>query len=244
MGKEDTGDTRVIISVLGAIAIFTAGIFLGQFLSTGAILGRAGREGSPGASPAVAPDQLAQPEAPAGKPIEEAGGVGTLPVKGNEDAPVTIIEFSEYQCPFCGRYSRETLPQITEDYIETGKVKYYFRDFPLSFHQYAQKASEATRCANDQGKFWEYHDQVFENQATLNEDNLKEWAADLGLDADQFNDCLDEGQFEQVVKKDLADGQTAGVRGTPSFFINGQVLRGAQPYEEFKKVIDEALAED
>lgn len=231
------GDTRVVTFVLGAIVIFTAGIFLGQFLSTGAILGNARTEG-PSPSPAALPDQ---PVLPPAKPIEEAGGVGNLPPKGNESAPVTIIEFSEYQCPYCGKYTRETLSQLDKEYIQTGKVKYYFRDFPLSFHQYAQKAAEAVRCANDQGKFWEYHDQVFEGQDLLNLDQLKKWAQDLGLNTDQFNQCLDKGKHEEAVKKDFTDGQSAGVQGTPSFFINGEPLRGAQPYESFKKLIDEAL---
>lgn len=237
-------DSKTVIFVLGGIVIFTAGIFLGQFLSTGAILGKTREQKAPASLPPGAPDQPIQPAAPVGKPIEEAGGVGTLPVKGNEDASVTMIEFSEYQCPFCGRYVQETLSQIDKEYIKTGKVKYYFRDYPLSFHQYAQKAAEAARCANEQGKYWEYHDRVFEEQDLLSLEKLKEWAQDLGLNTDQFDACLDEGKFEEAVKKDFADGQAAGVRGTPSFFINGKAIRGAQPYESFKKAIDEALAED
>lgn len=236
MKKEDS---KIITFVLGAIIIFTSGIFLGQFLSTGSILGR--KEAvKPEESPSVAVPP--QPEV-LGKSINEAGGVGTLPMKGDEDAPVTIIEFSEYQCPFCGRYVQDTLTKIEKDYIETGKVKYYFRDFPLAFHQYAQKTAEATRCANDQGKFWEYHDKVFEDSENLSLENLKKWAADLKFNTVQFDECLDSGKHEEAVKKDFSDGQSAGVRGTPSFFINGKILRGAQPYEEFKKVIDEALAE-
>lgn len=236
MKKEDN---KIITFVLGAVIIFTSGIFLGRFLSTGSVLGKK-EVVKPEESPSVAAPVLAQPEV-LGKSIDEAGGVGILPVKGDENAPVTIIEFSEYQCPFCGRYVQDTLPKIEKDYIETGKVKYYFRDFPLAFHQYAQKAAEAARCANEQGKFWEYHDKVFENSENLSLENLKKWAADLGFDTGQFNECLDSGKHEEAVKKDFADGQSAGVKGTPSFFINGKILTGAQPYEEFKKVIDEAL---
>lgn len=236
-------DSKTVIVALGAVVIFTAGIFLGKFLSTGAILGESGTKAPTAPAVPAGADQPAQPAPPPGKPIAEAGGVGSLPVKGDEDAPVTIIEFSEYQCPFCGRYVTETFSQIDKEYIQTGKVKYYFRDYPLSFHQYAQKASEAARCANEQGKFWEYHDQVFENQDLLNLENLKKWAADLGLNTSQFNDCLDDGKFEDAVKQDFNDGQTAGVQGTPSFFINGQPLRGAQPYESFKQAIDDALGE-
>ena len=233
-------DSKIITFVLGAIIIFTAGIFLGQFLSTGTVLGQRKVEKPEGFPPTTMP----APPTVQARPIDEAGGVGVLPVKGEEDAPVTMIEFSEYQCPFCRRYAKETFPKIEKEYIQTGKVKYYFRDYPLSFHQYAQKAAEAARCANDQGKFWEYHDKIFKNQAILNLENLKKWAADLGLNTAQFNECLDNGKFEEAVKKDFADGQLAGVRGTPSFFINGKLFRGAQPYGEFKKAIDKALGED
>ena len=234
MKKEDN---KVITFVLGAIIIFTSGIFLGQFLSTGSVLGKKEAVKPEESPPAVAPAS-AQPEV-LGKSIDEAGGVGTLPVKGDENAPVTIIEFSDYQCPACRGYNQEIFPKIEEEYINTGKAKYYFRDFPLSYHQYAQKAAEASRCANDQGKFWEYHSKVFESQETLSEDNLKKWATDLGMDKAKFNDCLDTGKFEEAVKKDFTDGQTAGVQGTPSFFVNGIKENFFQ--RDFKQIIDEAL---
>ncbi len=165
-------------------------------------------------------------------------------VKGDPDAPVTIIEFSDYECPFCGKHYKETYKQIESNYIETGKVKYVMRDFPLTrIHPDAQKASEAAECAGEQDKYWEMHDKLFENQESLSVSNLKQYASQIGLDTTQFNECLDSGKYEQEVKDDLADGQAAGVSGTPAFFINGKMLSGAQPYSAFEAEIESALNE-
>jgi len=117
-----------------------------------------------------------------------------------------------------------------------------WRDFPLNFHKDAQKAAEAAQCASDQGKFWEYHDKLFENQRALQVDNLKKVAADMGLDAGKFDGCLDSGKYAADVKQDLEDGKAAGVTGTPAFLVNGRFLSGAQPYEAFEKLIEEELA--
>ncbi len=162
--------------------------------------------------------------------------------KGDANAPVTIVEFSDFQCPFCARFYTDTLPLIEKEYIETGKVKLVFRDFPLGFHQNAQKASEAAECAKEQGKFWEMHDTIFDNQNAISVDDLKQYAADLGLDTEKFNDCLDTGKYEQEVKKDMEEGQSYGVTGTPAFFINGRLVSGAQPFANFKAIIDEELS--
>jgi protein-disulfide isomerase/plastocyanin len=164
-------------------------------------------------------------------------------VKGDVNAPVTIIEFSDFECPFCGKYVAETYPQIVKDYIETGKVKYVFRDFPLDFHPSAQKAAEAAECAGEQGKYWEMHDVLFENQDALGVDTLKMYAVSLGLDTVEFDNCLDSGAMAEEVLADLADGQAYGVSGTPGFFINGKLLSGAQPFEAFKQEIEAALVE-
>jgi protein-disulfide isomerase len=164
------------------------------------------------------------------------------PMKGNKDASVTIIEFSEYQCPFCKKYIDETYSQIVENYVDTGKVNYVFRDFPLDFHDQAKPAAMAAECADEQGQFWEYHDLLFANQNKLSADNFKQWAEDLGLDTEQFNDCVDSEKYKSEVEKDLADGQSYGVQGTPGFFINGKVLSGAQPYSVFEQEIEAALA--
>lgn len=163
------------------------------------------------------------------------------PVKGKKNAPVTIIEFSDFQCPFCGRFFAQALPLIEESYIKTGKVKLVYRDFPLSFHQYAQKAAEAAECADEQGKFWEYHDKIFENQNALDTSSLKQYAKDLGLDATKFNSCLDSGKMASEVQKDFKDGASYGVSGTPTFFINGVEVVGAQPYNIFEQIIEQEL---
>ncbi|MFH1134169.1 MAG: thioredoxin domain-containing protein [Nanoarchaeota archaeon] len=162
-------------------------------------------------------------------------------VHGSADAPVTMIEFSEYQCPYCARFVQQTLPQIEEKYIKTGKVKHIFRDFPLGFHQNAQKAAEAAECAGEQGKYYEMHDKLFANQADLGVDNYKKWAQELGLNTGDFNTCLDSGRMAAEIQKDMADGQAAGVRGTPAFLINGQLVSGAQPFASFETVIEAKL---
>lgn len=181
-----------------------------------------------------------EPEEP--EPVEEPDRVDVSvdddPQKGSSNAKVTIIEFSDFQCPFCGR-AQTTVKQILETY--GNDVRLVFRDFPLGFHENAQKAAEAAECADDQGKFWEYHDLLFENQQALEIADLKDYAFDLDLSTRKFNDCLDSGKYEQEVKDDMDDGIAAGVRGTPAFFINGRSLVGAQPFKNFKKVIDEEL---
>lgn len=163
------------------------------------------------------------------------------PFKGDANAPVTIVEWSDFQCPFCSRFYKDTLSQIEEKYVKTGKVKLVYRDFPLSFHPFAQKAAEAAECANEHGKFWEMHDKIFDNQATLSIENLKTWAGVIGLDTGSFNDCLDSGKMAGEVQKDLNDGTSAGIRGTPGFIINGVSISGAQPYANFEAAIEAAL---
>lgn len=164
--------------------------------------------------------------------------VGNTPILGNEAAKVTVIEFSDYQCPFCGR-ARATVNQVLETYKD--KVQYSFRDFPLSFHQDAFKAHEAARCAGDQGKYWEYSKILFGSQQTLKPDKLKEYAKQTGLNASEFNTCLDSGKYASAVQQDMDAGVKAGVSGTPSFFINGIMISGAQPFPKFKEIIDEEL---
>jgi len=163
------------------------------------------------------------------------------PVKGSKASKVTIIEFGDFQCPYCGVFFKQVLPELESRYIETGKAKLVYRDLPLSFHQYAQKAAEAAECADEQGKFWLYHDKIFENQNSLETTSLKRYAADLKLEATKFNQCLDSGKMASEVQKDLADGQKYGVSGTPSFFINGTILEGAQPFSDFEKIIEQEL---
>lgn len=184
------------------------------------------------------PTRATQPSAPAR--VADVG-VDDDSIKGSEDAPVTIIEFSDYECPFCTRFYTQTLPLIEEEYIETGKVRFVYRDFPLGFHRNAQKAAEAAECAGEQGKYFEMHDVLFDEGVKGGVESYKRFAADIGLNLEEFNDCLDSDSMADEVQKDLADGQAAGVRGTPGFLINGVSVRGAQPFENFKKIIDEEL---
>ncbi len=161
------------------------------------------------------------------------------PALGPESAAVTIVEFSDFQCPYCSRIV-PTLKQVAENYAED--VRLVFRQFPLhSIHPEAQKAAEASLCASDQDKFWEMHDSMFENQSALAVADLKSQAAELGLDATAFNECLDSGRYAKQVDDDLAAGISAGVSGTPAVFINGRFLSGAQPYEAISAIIDDEL---
>lgn len=168
--------------------------------------------------------------------------IGDDYIKGDPNAPITIIEFSDFECPFCAKFYSQTLPSIQQKYIDTGKVKFVYKDFPLNFHKNAQKAAEAAQCAGDQGKYWEYHDKIFDNQPSLNLENLKKWAIDLSLDINEFNQCLDSGKYYDEVQRDMEEGTAAGVRGTPAFFINGVFLSGAQPFSAFEKIIEAELA--
>jgi protein-disulfide isomerase len=160
------------------------------------------------------------------------------PAKGPANAPITIVEFSDFQCPFCSRVN-PTLAQVREKYGD--KVRIVFRQYPLPFHQQAQKAAEASLCANEQGKFWEMHDAMFANQSALQVEQLKAQATQLGLNADQFNSCLDSGKHAAAVQADMKDGSAAGVNGTPAMFINGRFLSGAVPFEQVAQIIDDEL---
>lgn len=163
------------------------------------------------------------------------------PSRGPDGAKVTIVEFSDFQCPFCSK-AEDSVSQVMEQYA--GKVKLVFRHFPLSFHPNAEKAAEAAMCAEEQGKFWEMHKVLFANQQKLGVDDLKAHAATLGLDTAKFNACLDGGSKKAIVEADQKAGSEAGVNGTPAFFINGKMLSGALPFAEFKKVIDAELAKN
>ncbi len=168
--------------------------------------------------------------------------------KGKADAPVTIVEFSDFQCPFCSRWVSQTYPALVEDYIDTGKVQLQFRDFPLTqIHPNAQGAAVASRCAAEQGAYWEMHDKLFGSQnewADLPDpkETFGGYASGLGLDQAAFAACLTSGQFDQAIQDDLQAGQAAGVTGTPSFLINGELLVGAQPTDVFKQAIETVLA--
>jgi len=170
------------------------------------------------------------------------------PFLGDKNAPVTIIEFSDFQCPFCRKLYKETLPQIKKEYIDTGKAKFVYRDFPLAFHSAAMPAAQGAECADDQGKFWEMHDKIFEEQekqgsgtVQFTADDVKKWAGEIGLNTSEFSQCLNSEKYKSEVEKDIADGTAVGVRGTPATFINGRLVSGAQPFPAFKTIIDEEL---
>lgn len=175
------------------------------------------------------------------------------PFKGKNDAPLTLVEFSDYQCPFCARHARETFAELERDYIATGKVKYVFRDFPIeAIHRDAIRAAEAARCAGEQGRYWEMHDRLFNNQEKLDSDQLSGHAKTLGLEVKKFDDCLDTLKYAGEVRNSVAEGIQVGVRGTPTFFLgetvgtgavnSWRIIRGAQRFPAFKEAIDALLS--
>jgi protein-disulfide isomerase len=194
------------------------------------------------------------PQAAPDKAVNAVMNLAGEPVKGDKDARFTLIEFSEYQCPFCSRHVKNTVPQLDKEYIQTGKVKYVFRDLPLeSIHKNAFKASEAAHCASEQGKFWQMHDRLFENQQALEVAKLTEHATAVGVDAKKFQACLDSGKYAAEIRKDMAEADRLGVSATPTTLIAVsqpndpnvkvvKVIRGAQSFAVFKAAFDELLA--
>ena len=191
------------------------------------------------------------PTAPA-PPSEEVVNIEGAPFKGQSNATVTLVDFTDYQCPFCGRYFRDTYPELERDFIKTGKVKYVLRDLPLEvLHPLALKAAEATHCAGEQGKYWEMHDQLFTNQRELTRPDLSKHAQALGLNIAAFDQCLDIGKSTARIRKDLEEAQDLNVGGTPTFFVGltdpskpevkGMRIEGALPYPVFKDAIERLL---
>jgi len=160
---------------------------------------------------------------------------------GSPEAKVQIVEFSDFECPFC----KQAFPitrQIMNDYGD--QIYFVYRDFPIhQVHPRAQKAAEAGQCAHEQGKFWPMHDKIFQNQASLAVSDLKRYAVQIGLNSGQFNNCLDSGKYQNEVQQDFTDGALAGVTGTPTFFINGQKVEGVIPESAFRKIINEILSQ-
>jgi protein-disulfide isomerase len=176
----------------------------------------------------------AAPAEPAVQNIE----IGNAPVMGPKNAPITIVAFSDFECPFCGRVI-PTLKQLEQDY--KGKIRVAFKNSPLPFHANAKPAALAALAANEQGKFWEMHDKLFANQKALDRASLEKYAQEIGLNMNQFKAALDSNKFEAQLNADMAESSRVGVNGTPSFFINGRSVVGAQPVDAFKRVIDEEL---
>jgi protein-disulfide isomerase len=166
---------------------------------------------------------------------------------GDPNAPVKIIEYSDFQCPYCGRFTTDTEQQIIDAYIATGKVYFEYRSFGQFIGEESVRAAEAAYCAGDQGKFWEMHDIIFANQTGENvgaytDKRLNAFAKEIGLDMNTFDDCFSSGKYRERVLQDGVDAQQAGIRATPSFLVNGKVLEGAQPFSAFQKEIEAALA--
>lgn len=175
------------------------------------------------------------------------------PYRGSSTSSLAIIEYSDFQCPFCARYVQEIYPQIEKDYIKTGKIRYLFRDLPLPIHPQAMQAAEAARCAGEQGKFWEMHDRLFSNQSALSTNDLPKHAQALGVEPAKFNECMASGKYARAIRGIMSGAERMGVNGTPAFLIgtvssNGDVISssnlivGVETYEAFKSVLDELLS--
>jgi protein-disulfide isomerase len=196
------------------------------------------------------PADAQAPQVPEEQPLteEQLRTVLADPVyaEGDENAPVTLVEFTDYQCPFCKRHFDETAGQIETEYIKTGKVRWVIHDLPLSFHPNAHVAAEAARCAGDQDKYRQMHDKLFETQAVWSEvtdpaKTFSGYAKTLGMNTAIFDQCYTSGKYKQAVDDDLALAQSVGAGGTPTFYVNGQPLVGAQPFSAFKAAFDAAL---
>lgn len=191
--------------------------------------------------------QEPEPQPDPNEPVDIS--LGDAPRIGDPDAPIVIVEYTDFQCPYCSRHFQQTYPQIVENYVETGQVLYVFKDFPLtSIHPQAVLAAEAARCARDQGAYIEMHDMLFERQGEWNNRGdaasiFNTYATDLGLDSETFAACLESQEHRDGVMADLDEGSRLGVRGTPGFFINGHFLSGAQPYPVFEQAIEQLAAE-
>lgn len=237
-----------MIGVL-TVALVGASFFLGYFYGQltvlkgeGSALARNNPSPAGGAAAPTAP-------APENEPLADAAWrkllVSPAAAKGPENAKVTIVEFTDYECPFCGRHFEQTNPQIQANYVDTGKVRYIARDLPLPFHNNAHTASQAARCAGDQNAYWEMHQALFEGQQEWTGGDaasiFSNYASQLGLNVSQFDTCLSSEKYKAAVDADLALAAEVGATGTPTFFINGERVVGAQPYSAFEAVIEDQL---
>jgi len=234
--STSTPSITTVLVVLGIIQVLLLGMLVYQVADI-----RSGFSDLTNGVVAPSGDSAPTAAAPTGAPVDVSADDDA--VKGDPNAPITIIEFSDFECPFCNRFYTDTLPQIQKEYIDTGIAKLVYRDFPLSFHQNAKPAAEAAECAGEQGKFWEMHDVLFENYNVLSRAKYTTWAEEIGVgDIGAFDECVDSGEMSAEVDNDFNAGRAAGVTGTPSFFVNGQKISGAQPFSAFKAAVDAALA--
>jgi protein-disulfide isomerase len=197
------------------------------------------------------PQQQQAPAAPSVPPKPENLTVkgDAIYVLGKSDAPLTLVEFTDYQCPFCGRFETTTFPEIKKNYIDTGKVRFILRDLPLDFHPFALKAAQSVHCAGDQGKYWEMKELVFKNQNKIDVDSLAGYAKDLSLNGDTFKSCMADGKHLKEIGDEAKYAASLGITGTPTFVlgkavgdsVEGRVIVGAQPLAAFEAAINEML---
>ena len=245
---ETASDELIVINQM----TFNYLIIAGVFLAVGVVIGLAIAGGARGSDVTIelistavvqalnSPNVARAAPTPGPAPLVNVS-VDDDPAWGPEDAPVVIVEFSDFQCPFCGRFHQETYPRIREVYGD--RIRFVYRDMPLpQIHPDAILAAQAAECADEQGAFWNYHDLLFSNQQDLSRTALGSYATQLELSIEVFNQCLDTERYQQEVSSDLQAADSYGIRGTPTFFINGRPIVGAQPFEVFAAVIDEELA--
>ena len=236
------GRERRIYVTSSIVSAVTAAVVVGLVFGGLAVNDTLREDSEPPAQAVAQPVPAAVTPTPELPAVVENVSIDDDPILGPEDAPVTIVEFSDFECPFCQRSAEEVLPLILEQYPE--QVRLVYRDFPLTqIHPQALPAALASECADDQGKFWEYHDLLFANQSALDDASLKAYAAQVGLDEAVFDQCYTSQEHLDEVGGDYQDGITYGVSGTPAFFVNGLRIVGAQPFAVFQQAIDQALAE-
>ncbi len=247
---------NMLIAIVAAIAIaaFFGGYSIGTFDdSDSGITGEELKEILSEIKTVPTPQPAQQPTQPSAPQIFTVS-FDDEPVKGNPDAPVTVVEFSDFQCPFCSRFFEQTLPLIEENYIDTGKIKFVYKDLPLdNLHPNARSAHIAAECADEEGKFWEYHDVLFQKQAVWQrlassdlDITLSQFAVDLGMQAASFESCMESQDIADEVNQDTLEAARYGTTGTPTFFIGTEKdgfikMVGAQPFASFQRVIDEQL---
>lgn len=235
------GSTQIL-----TIALIIVVFLLGMLVTKVQYLERSGSSGNTASAP-VAPQAAVpnQPQAPAVGQKQNVG-VGHITPIGDPNAKVKIVEFADFRCPFCDKFFTDTEPQIISDYVKTGKAVFYFRHFEF-LGPASVVAGNAAECANEQGKFWDFHDYLYKNQPSESDtslyttDKLTQIAGTLGLDTNKFQSCLSANKYDKNVSDDLAAGQKVGVNGTPTIFVNGTPIVGAQPYSAFQTAIEAAL---
>ncbi|MCL4398008.1 DsbA family protein [Patescibacteria group bacterium] len=240
--KENPLFSLAVVIVFFALGLTLGGMYVKIQYLEGKVAGvNTGTNNAP-----TAPSAPAAPSQPSGPTKVNVNVTGNDPVKGNPNAKLTIVEFADYQCPYCARFQTDTLPQIIKDYVDTGKVKFVFKNLAFLGKE-STDAANAALCAKEQNKFWEYHDKLFSSQSGENQggfaiDKLKGFAASLGLNTSQFNDCLDKQKYNAQVTADQAEASKNGFQSTPSLAVGTTPVIGAQPYSQFKTLIDAELA--